>query len=622
MPEGGVTIYLREGTYRLTESFVLTEEDSGMPGREVRYQGYPGEEVRLCGSVRVNAEDFQVVSDSNTVARLRPQAVEHVRVIDLMEQGITEYGQLHTRGMGQDMIPMQMELTIEDEAYELASYPKTGYSHVGTVLDGRKEPGAIFQYTDDRAEAWTQAEDLWLYGYLENAYSDYYVGVSKVDSAAKTFTLRHETPRGVTEAPPFGGKHNKYRGYNLLEEIEAPGEYYIDRVHGRLYVWPKRELEPDSRVELSVLEEPLISMEGCHDIQLDSLILENTRGVGIHEDSCENIIIQNSVFRNIGIVAVNMGKGCAPKWREQPDTSPEAILKSRLVGDLKGYLWRYPAADRCAGFNNSILNCEIYQIGCGGIILDGGNRRQLIHGRNSVENCSFHQVNRVEKAYRGGVRFLGMGNMVSHCPFSGANHMTIDFGGNDNLLEYCDIGDSTWDCGDMGTIYHGVDPTYFGNVIRYNHIHDTGAKNHVLDIYNDGRGNGLTVEGNFIGKIQTSWSGRSVFVNGGQFNTVRGNCWYQTAVIYEFPPRWYDGKEFIMEILRDCQHWIQAMDIGGPLWRKRYPKLALLAGDCHELSYSPLNNVYTDSKVFETVEAMLTDPKVDANRFRQIGRYQ
>ncbi|MFQ9798220.1 MAG: hypothetical protein ACLR23_04025 [Clostridia bacterium] len=45
-------------------------------------------------------------------------------------------------------------------------------------------------------------------------------------------------------------------------------------------------------------------------------------------------------------------------------------------------------------------------------------------------------------------------------------------------------------------------------------------------------------------------------------------------------------------------------------------------GDCHELSYSPLNNVYTDSKVFETVEAMLTDPKVDANRFRQIGRYQ
>ena len=39
LPEGGVTIYLREGTYRLTESFVLTEEDSGMPGREVRYQG-------------------------------------------------------------------------------------------------------------------------------------------------------------------------------------------------------------------------------------------------------------------------------------------------------------------------------------------------------------------------------------------------------------------------------------------------------------------------------------------------------------------------------------------------------------------------------------------------------
>ena len=473
MPAGGITVYLRGGTYRLREPFVLEEADSGTPGREIRYQGYPGEEVRLCGSVGVRAEDFQAVSDPDTVARLRPQAAEHVRVMDLLGQGITEYGQLYTRGMGQDTLPMQMELTIDDQAYELASYPKTGYSHVGTVLDGRREPGAIFQYTDDRAEAWTQAEDLWLYGYLENAYADSYVGVSKVDPEAKTFTLRHGTPWGVSETPPFGGKHNKYRGYNLLEEISAPGEYYIDRTHGRLYVWPKGELKPDSRVELSALEERLISMEGCHDIQLDSLILENTRGVGIHEDSCENIIIQNSVFRNIGIVAVNMGKGCVPKWREQPDTSPEAILKSRLVGDLKGYLWRYPGADRCPGFNN----------------------------------------------------------------------------------------------------------------------------------------------------FQTTWSGRSVFVNGGQFNTVRGNCWYQTAVIYEFPPRWYDGKEYVMEILRDCQHWIQAMDIGGPLWRERYPKLAQLAGDCRELSYSPLNNVYTDSKVFETVEEMLADPRVDANRFRQIGRY-
>lgn len=621
LPIGGVTVYLRGGDYRLTKSLEFTEEDSGELGREVVYRAYPHEEVRLLGSVAANPSLFHKVEDPAVISRLRPEAVEHVLVMDLKAQGITEYGQLETRGMGQDMKPMQMELTIADESYELAKYPNQGFNHVGKVLDGRKEPGAVFCYTDDRAENWTQAEDLWLYGYLENAYSDYYVGVSKVDTENKTFTLRHGTPRGVTEAPPFGGKHNKYCAYNLLEEIDLPGEYYIDRTRGLLYVWPRREITPNTRVELSVLSDPLLVIEGCRNVRFQSLIFENSRGMGVYEENCENLLFDSCVFRNLGMVAVDMGRGCAYRWQEQ-NKPAESLTRSRMIGNIKGYLWFHPDAQLYPGRNIGVLNCEMYDLGAGGVILNGGDRKTLQHGKNYVENCDIHHVNRIEKAYRGGVRMLGMGNLAMHNRFMYAEHMTIDLMGNDNLVEYNEIGYSTTACGDMGTIYHGVDPTYFGNVIRRNHIHDTGTGGHVLDIYNDGRGNGLTIEENVMGNIRTCWEGRSIFINGGQFNTTKGNRWYNTPLAYEYPPRWNNGQEFKEEVANDCTNWMIKMDINGPLWKKKYPNLSLLANVYRDLDYSPLNNVYMDTREYATLEELMSAPCFDAAIFQKMGRYK
>lgn len=621
IPEGGITVFLMGGTYRLKKTFVLGLEDSGKWGAEVVYRAMPGEEVRICGSLPADGSAFQTVTDPEILSRLRPEARGHVMALDLKAQGITEYGELKTRGMGQDMLPIQMEAFLDDEAYDLARYPNQGFSNVGRVLDGRKEPGAVFRYTDDRAENWTKAEDLWLYGYLENAYSDYYVGVSKVDPVQKTFTLRHGTPRGVKEAPPFGGKHNKYCAYNLLEEIDLPGEYYIDRTRGILYVWPRKPVGEGTRVELSVLDSPLVALEGCSNVRLESMIFENCRDMGIYEEDGGNLLIRNCEFRNLGTVAIDMGRGACRRWEEQEDQSEENILRSRIIGDIKGYMWHHPDAQRHPGKNIGIYGCLFHDLGCGGVILDGGDRKTVDYGRCYMENCDIRHVNRIEKAYRGGVRFMGMGNLAFHNRFLYADHMTIDLMGNDNLIEYNEIGYSTTQCGDMGTIYHGVDPTYFGNIIRYNHIHDTGAGGHVLDIYDDGRGNGLTIEGNYLGNIRTSWQGRSVFINGGQFNVTRGNRWYHTPLAYEFPPRWYNGTEFREEILRDCQNWITKMDIAGPVWAEKYPKLALMARIETDLPYSPLNNVYEDSRIYDTFEEMCQDGGFDDKRFARIGRY-
>lgn len=66
---------------------------------------------------------------------------------------------------------------------------------------------------------------------------------------------------------------------------------------------------------------------------------------------------------------------------------------------------------RDGGYDNLILNCKIYNIGCGGIILDGGNRMDLIKGNNRVVGCEIHDFNRLEQSYRPGIGAFGCGNV-------------------------------------------------------------------------------------------------------------------------------------------------------------------------------------------------------------------
>ena len=55
---GGITVYIRQGSYFRTQSFALTEQDSGEQGKPITYRAQPGEEARLIGGRAVPASAF------------------------------------------------------------------------------------------------------------------------------------------------------------------------------------------------------------------------------------------------------------------------------------------------------------------------------------------------------------------------------------------------------------------------------------------------------------------------------------------------------------------------------------------------------------------------------------
>jgi len=82
-----VTVTLRGGRYRVTDTLSLTEEDSGSEKAPMVYQAMPGEHARLIGGVSLTG--FTPVTDPAILARLDPQARCKALQVDLKSLGVS-----------------------------------------------------------------------------------------------------------------------------------------------------------------------------------------------------------------------------------------------------------------------------------------------------------------------------------------------------------------------------------------------------------------------------------------------------------------------------------------------------------------------------------------------------
>ena len=62
-PEGGITVYLREGVYYQPQTFEFTSADSGSEDCPITYASYNGESVTITGGVTLDPDKFTAPSD-------------------------------------------------------------------------------------------------------------------------------------------------------------------------------------------------------------------------------------------------------------------------------------------------------------------------------------------------------------------------------------------------------------------------------------------------------------------------------------------------------------------------------------------------------------------------------
>lgn len=387
LPDGGVTVYLREGRYERTSSFELREQDSGEADKPITYTAYPGESVTLSGSEKLEKSAFVPVTDSSVLSRIiSTEARTKVLEADLAGLGITDYGELSRHGyyLANDLSKVPpMELYVAGEGMTLARWPNEGTVQMDEILDPgptRKDPngevhtrGGTFTYTYDRPQYWTQADDIWLDGIFGYSWEWSYNKIASIDTAAKSITLRYGEMSGIFKNwyPDF------HFAQNLLEEIDMPGEYYIDRQAGKLYFLPNAGFaaSADPDIEVTMLKTPMINALNASYIDFSELVLENGRDSAAVFMGGKQLRILNSEIRN--------------------------FTNSGVLVNTQSRFY-YNNFEGAPGTDHAIISSHIHHIGGTAVTLAGGNKTTLAPGNNRVENSHIHDFAYYHKAYNPG----------------------------------------------------------------------------------------------------------------------------------------------------------------------------------------------------------------------------
>jgi len=571
-------VYFRGGDYPFAESFELLAQDSGALDHPVVYAGVEGENVVFYGGKYLHPGDFQAVSDPAVLERLLPEARGKVLEIDLKKAGITQFGVLKQHGFGVIPEPAPLELFINGARQTPARFPNEGKVQVGKVFDLGSIPrngdysnrGATFGYEYERPKRWMQARDIWLHGKFSYGYNDDNLRIAEIHTVQKSFTMAQAHIYGVKSGiyvdtsnwhDMAGLSTRGYYAYNLLEEIDQPGEWFLDRETGILYCLPPEGFA-DARLEISMLEAPMVRMVHTAHIHFENIAFSTSRGMGVYLENAHYIDIERCTFRQLGTVALSAGQPLQQNiQRYAPDGSGVDYWLSQDFHHIR------------------IRNCRVYRTGAGGIILSGGDRKRLVPAENEVEYCAFFQTDQINATYSPAIKLAGVGTTVSHCHFHDQKHMVIWLFGNEHRIENCLFERVCTDADDMGAIYTGRDPSARGAIIRGNHFRDIlppDADSQVGAVFLDDGISGFEIDHNFFertgGRGDQEMFG-CIAINGGHDNSIHHNVFLDCEVAignkYWTDEIWkkYLESAVILERLQTI------VDISGPVYQQRYPAL-------------------------------------------------
>ncbi|MFB2579713.1 right-handed parallel beta-helix repeat-containing protein [Herbiconiux sp. P15] len=520
LPVGGVTVYLREGTYSRTASFELGLEDSGTADSPITYRSYPGETARLSGGVELDRDGFAPVTDTTVLDRIVDQSARgEVLQLDLGAQGVADPGVLSRHGYWKandvSTVP-PMELYVAGEGMTLARWPNAGTVRMDEIIDvGPKQGdadlqarGGTFSYTYDRPQYWGAADDVWLDGIFGYSWEWSYNKIQAIDTTAKTITLRYGEMSGLKKS----WFEDFHFAENLLEELDAPGEYYIDRASGTLYFMPNAAFATsDAAVTATVLSEPMIRTEDTSYVTFDELVLEYGRANAAVILGGSHVTVANTDIQNFADGGVQINSA----GRYTYDGVP-----------VNG-----------TGHDHAVVDSHLRHIGGIAVVLQGGDKTTLAAGNNRVENSHIHDFAYYHKAYNPGVMLDGVGNVATGNEIHDAPHPGVIVYGNDHLIEGNEIYDVCKTFQDLGAIYMnaGLTPQQRGTVIRGNYFHDTGlGRLGVEGVYADNLTMGLTIEDNLFVRM-----GNAAIKNGsGDHIVARNNVFVDTHVPYDNYELW------------------------------------------------------------------------------------
>lgn len=591
LADDNIAVNIMGGRYFFDDTLRFTSED-----KSCTYQAYNGAEVFFDGGIVIDNSLAKKITDEEIKSRIiEEDARDKVYEVDLSGFSI-ELARNISRGHRKSTKPTLNELFINTKPQSVARYPKNEqYIVISNIVEGgngiipegefdMRKP--VLGYSIPRGDKWAKANHAYMDGFLARGFADSTILIENIDTEKRLFTLAVPAMHKIKY-----NKEHRWRIINLLEEIGEPGEYYIDVDTQKLYFYPECDIN-EAFIQMSVIDTPILSFIGAENITVKGITFENSRGTGVYIGEGKCVHIEDCTFRNLGILAVQIGKGTEvvpedknyAQGRYAPDYQP--VICHESVGDWENYLYTHAAWNGDGGHDHLVSGCDIYDIGNGGILIGGGDRKKLIPANNKVYNCHIRRVNRAVIAYRAGVSIWGVGNVISHCEIEELDGTAIYLHGNDHLIEYNKIHNVIRKLSDGGAIYMGRDQSEVGNAFRYNFIYN--IKNpHSYDMYGyaaiyfDDFAIYNEVYGNYFYDIvqKGPFYFSTVHWNTGGETSVANNVFIDCSPGPEMNTydnaydRMHTAPLCIIRLTTKDENDDRGVDITSDIWREKYPYL-------------------------------------------------
>ncbi|MEH6550597.1 MAG: right-handed parallel beta-helix repeat-containing protein [Pseudomonadales bacterium] len=609
--EDTFTVTVHEGSYLINQSIRFQAVDGGSANAPVTYRSASGESARFFGGIKLEATQFKPLSDQAFIGRLvSPEAAAKIQVVDLLALGIRDYGELSRHAWGlttKDRIP-PVSLIIDSQRMSLARWPNItddspymvyrhfletdrplkGYERtVQKIIDKVRFPGELtftkvldyggrasssprskggsFQVAFDRMKYWQNIDDIFVDGVFGSTWEWSYNRLASVDVDKRSITLAHPELNGIGRGNSVRLPHFHFD--NIPEELDSPGEYYIDREKGLLYLYPPEDFA-HKPIVLVTLDEPMLSIQNTQHLVFDGLKFEAGRYLGVEIKNSANIMIKNTTVANF------TGGGI----------------------DISGQ-------------NNWVLNSHIYGTGAFGVHLDGGDKKTLSPGNNVVANSHIHDFGWEVKSQQPGIFIDGVGNHATQNKIHDGTHFAIRIrDANDVIVERNEIYDlPKYHHFDGGALYihSGRYPQARGVEIRHNYFHDIPT----IGVYPDNFSWGVSIYGNIFQQVGVQTGRPAVYVNGGGANRTFNNLLIDCVEIYRQGRRPQDA--YWMD------HWNKVMDQfgDGKIENTAYAKYPDFRSWLEKKQpaefYTPTSYVF-DNVMYSATVSMLNQSKPDA----------
>ena len=516
-----VTVYLHGGRFEISQPLMLNEQDSGTHVAPVVWRNFNRETVVVSGGRAIH--DFKLVTDASILNRLPEAARGKIWQADLNAAGVKDFGEVAAMGK-------RLELFFDGTPMPLSRWPNEGFSQVVDVVGGQPfvshgiKGDAIgrFVYEGEQPARWVSEPEAWVSGYWFWDWSDGRQQIKSIDPANHTIEL----------VPPHHSygyrKGQRFYAFNILAELDSPGEWYLDRQKGVLYFWPPVS---DREITVTLSTTPtLLRFTNTSWITFRGVLLEATRETAVKIEGGTGVRIGGCVIRNTGAEAVSIN----------------------------------------GGTNHGVTGCDIFQTGQGGVSLNGGDRKTLVPGNHFVENSYIHHFARLIRTYQPAIGLTGVGNRASHNLIHDAPHTAILLSGNDHVTEFNEIHHVCEETGDVGAFYMGRDWTMRGNIVRHNYFHHlSGPGLHgAMAVYLDDAASGTTIFGNLFYR-----AGRAAFIGGGRDNLVENNLFVECEPSVHVDARGIGWMHETAEPGGFMDKRLDEVPFQQPPWSTRYPEL-------------------------------------------------